>query len=225
MYGQERFRHLTFDIGLRAATAALAMATVFAAGCVLTQATEAQTFSVIHSFTGGQDGANPYAGLTLDAAGNLYGTSTLGGTGAGTVFKLRYVNSGWIFTPLYSFTRVGREGLHYATARAIIGSNGSLYGTTQYGGQGTCDLGGGGCGTVYNLKPSPSRPTSVFAPWNGSVLYSFTGGPDGGEPGNGDLVFDQAGNLFGTTLLRGYDNNGTVYELTPSSGSWTQSVV
>ena len=225
MDGQEQFRRITFDTSLRAAKAALAMATLFAVVGVLTQATEAQTFSVIHSFMGGQDGANPYAGLTLDAAGNLYGTSTLGGMGAGTVFKLRYVNSGWIFTPLYSFTRVGREGLHYATARAIIGSDGSLYGTTQYGGQGTCDLGGGGCGTVYNLKPSPSRPTSVFAPWNGTVLYAFAGDSDGGQPGNGDLVFDQAGNLYGTTLLRGFDNNGTVYELTPSSGNWTESVV
>src|SRR5450755_4454518 len=102
MYGQRQLRSLMFGTSLREATAALAMAIVFAMASVLTQAAEAQTFAVIHNFMGAQDGANPYAGLTLDAAGNLYGTSTLGGTGAGTVFKLRYVGSGWLFTPLFS---------------------------------------------------------------------------------------------------------------------------
>ena len=226
MPSKGRLRNLIFSTSFHSTTSALALAIVFALTVVLTQSIHAQTYTVIHNFTGGQDGANPYAGLTLGAASDFfYGTSTLGGNGAGTVFKLRYVNSGWIFTPLYSFQQVGRRGLHNATARVIISQNGTLYGTTQYGGQGTCDLGGGGCGTVYNLKPPPSRPSSIFSPWSETELYAFTGGDDGGQPGNGDVVFDHAGNLYGTTLRRGVNDNGTVYELMPSNGNWTESVV
>ena len=77
--------------------------------CVLamiaTQATQAQTFKVIHNFTGGADGAAPWAGLTMDQAGNFYGTSPyLGQHGQGTVFKLSGAESGWVVNPLYSFT-------------------------------------------------------------------------------------------------------------------------
>ena len=95
---------------------------------------QAQTFSVIHDFTGGHDGATPMAGLTMDRAGNLYGTANYGGnvggncgaSGCGTVFRLTNHNSNWVFTPLYAFAG-GNDGANPQTANVVIGPNGSLY--------------------------------------------------------------------------------------------------
>ena len=104
MQSKEKFCNLISRTISRAATAALAIATVFALTVALTQSTQAQTYKVIHNFTGGADGSTPWAGLTMDQAGNLYGTATGGGLGdAGTVFMLSKKGSGWVFTPLYSF--------------------------------------------------------------------------------------------------------------------------
>src|SRR5664279_5426562 len=90
---------------------ALALRLIFALTMAATQLAQAQTFSVLHNFTGGADGAQPYVGLTMDPAGNLYGTAIFGGvpggcygSGCGTVFKLSRTGSNWIFSPLYSFT-------------------------------------------------------------------------------------------------------------------------
>ena len=85
-------------------------------------------YTVLHNFTGGQDGGNPSAGVTLDGAGNLYGTTYAGGTGNGTVYKLKRSGSNWVFDPLYSFAG-GSDGAN-PEARAIFGPNGTLYGTT-----------------------------------------------------------------------------------------------
>jgi len=99
---------LIFGRSSHAAAAALAIAIaiaiVFALTVVLTQLAQAQTFTVLHQFTGGRDGANPAAGLTMDKAGNLYGTAAYGGGGdcnggCGTVFRLTRKGSGWVFTP------------------------------------------------------------------------------------------------------------------------------
>ena len=186
----------------------------------------AQTYSVLHNFTGGLDGKNPYAGLTMDAAGNLYGTTCganciAGASNAGTVFRLSKNGSSWPFTPLYTF-RGGNDGAGPA-ARVIIGPNGTLYGTTLYGGGSGC--GGTGCGTVFNLRPPPSVPPSIFGGWTETILYRFQGGSDGAYPGFGDLVFDASGNIYGTTQEGGNANAGTVFELTPSGGGWTENVL
>jgi uncharacterized repeat protein (TIGR03803 family) len=175
------------------------------------------TFNVLHSFTGGADGGTPTAGLTMDKAGNLYGVTGL--YAAGTVFKLTYKGSGWVFTPLYSF-QGGNDGAN-PEARVTVGPDGNLYGTTAGGG-------GSGWGTVFKLQPSPTACKTALCPWTETVLYRFSGGSDGGYP-LAELVFDHAGNLYGTATYGGdqncYDGCGVVYKLTPSGGGWTESVL
>jgi len=217
MQNKDQFCNLIFRIISRAATAALAIAAVFAL-TVVTQSAQAQTFNVIHNFTGGADGAGPEAGLTMDRAGNLYGTASVGGSsGNGTVFRLSKKSSGWVFTPLYSFQ--GPPDGANPEARVVLGPDGSLYGTTYFGG--AC----GGCGTVFNLKPPTTACKTALCPWTETVLYRFSGGSDGANPGVGDLIFDQAGNLYGTTTGGGAYGYGTVFELVPSQGGCTEKVL
>jgi uncharacterized repeat protein (TIGR03803 family) len=199
---------------LPAAIGAIALAIVFllflaAAG----PAAQAQTYQVLHYFQSGQDGANPAAGVTIDQAGNLYGTTY---NIFGTVFKMRPVNSGWILTPL---KELGFEKGAFPQAGVIKGPDGTLYGTTSEGG-GNCY-----CGVVFNLKPPPNASSYVLEGWTETILYSFNGGSDGANPGYGNLVFDQAGNLYGTTQAGGAYGQGTVFKLTPSNGGWTESIL
>ncbi len=191
---------------------------------------QAQTFTVLHTFTGAQDGGQPFAGLAMDEAGNLYGAASDGGNhggscpsyGCGTVFKLQKRGAGWVFSPLYAFQGApdgtGPQGV-------VIGPEGTLYGTTLEGGQGTCGLGPSGCGTVFQLRPPATFCRSVSCPWNETALYRFGGAEDGGSPANGNLVFDAAGNIYGTTYQGGAYNYGTVYEMTQSQASWIESVL
>jgi uncharacterized repeat protein (TIGR03803 family) len=200
-----------------------------AGGVLCLPAAQAQTYTVIHNFNGAGDGSFPYAGVTLDRGGNLYGTTYYGGNttgpcssdGCGVVFKLSQRNSHWILTPLYSF-QGGPDGSH-PQARVVIGPNGSLYGTTSYGGATGCTS--NGCGTVFNLKPSTHATGSVLGNWGETILYAFQGGSDGANPGYGDLLFDHAGNIYGTTTAGGPSNQGTVFKLTASNGSWTETVL
>jgi uncharacterized repeat protein (TIGR03803 family) len=197
----------------------LAVTTVFA----LALSAKAQTYNVIYNFTGGQDGGQPEAGLTIDQAGRLYGTTRLGGNtggncggnGCGTVFRLETQGSGWIFTPLYDF-QGGADGSS-PQARVIFGPDGSLYGTTAAGG-----INGGG--TVFRLRPPAIVCRTAFCPWTETVLYSFGGSQDGATP-EAEVVFDQAGNMYGTTYGGGVSGTGAVYELMPSGGGWTESVL
>jgi uncharacterized repeat protein (TIGR03803 family) len=188
---------------------------------VLTPSAPAQTFTVLHSFTCYGDGCLPETGLTIDAAGNLYGTTAGGGAHQnGTVFRLRKSGSGWVLNPLYSFAG-GNDGASPG-GRVSLAPDGSLYGTTSEGGGSGCN--GAGCGTVFHLKPSPTAPTSALAPWSETVLYRFSGGSDGARPG-GDLTFDKSGNIYGTASVGGNNNYGVVYELTPSGGGWTETAL
>jgi len=174
------------------------------------------TEQVLHSFNG-TDGAVPYAGLVFDAAGNLYGTTDVGGTDdAGTVFELTpAAGGGWTETVLYSFCAQPNctDGGN-PSASLILDAAGNLYGTTDYGGT-YCPQ---GCGTVFELTPA-GRET---------VLYSFCAQPnctDGAYP-SASLIFDAAGNLYGTTRGGGTYGYGTVFELTPeANGGWMENVL
>ncbi len=199
------------------------LALAIALAILVSQSVLAQTFTVLHNFTGGHDGNGPIAGLTMAGVGNLYGTAAAGGEyDYGVVFRLTHKGSGWTFTPLYSF-QGGNDGAE-PLARVIVGPNGSLYGTTNRGGGNYCDS--SGCGTVFNVRPPARASTNVLGGWAETVLYRFTGHSDGANPSFGDVAFDQAGNIYGTTQYtdEGGSGYGVVYELTPSNGSWTQSV-
>jgi uncharacterized repeat protein (TIGR03803 family) len=187
---------------------------------VSTSLVEAQTFSVLHSFNGGSDGADPVAGLTIDAAGNLYGTAEGGSDNYGTVYKVTHKSGGWVFTPLYTFAG-GNDGVD-PEARVIFGPGNVLYGTTVYGGTGECN---GGCGTVFMMRPATHACKTALCPWTETVLYSFMGGSDGLNPLYGDVAFDKSGNIYGTTQRGGASGNGTVYELTPSASGWTKATL
>ena len=150
--------------------------------------------TVLHSFTGGTDGEYPYAGVTRDSAGNLYGTTQGGGTGnAGVVYKL---DPSGQETVLYSFSG-GADG-GYPDASVIQDSVGNLYGTTFNGG--TANM-----GVVYKLDVGGQE----------TVLYSFTGGADGASPYAG-VIRDSAGDLYGTTVEGGTAGWGVVYKLDAS---------
>jgi uncharacterized repeat protein (TIGR03803 family) len=153
--------------------------------------------TVLHSFTGSPDGANPLAGLILDAGGNLYGTTDVGGAkAAGTVFE---VDTSGKETVLYSFT--GGADVGEPWGGVIRDKAGNLYGTTFGGGT-------SGSGTVFKIAPNGTE----------TVLYSFAGGTDGQFPAAG-VIMDGAGNLYGTTKYGGDPSAcngfgcGTVFKL------------
>jgi uncharacterized repeat protein (TIGR03803 family) len=152
------------------------------------------TLSTLYSFTGGNDGANPVAGLVQGTDGNFYGTAEYGGTnGSGTVFKIM---TNGTFTSLYSFS--GTNGANPA-AGLVQGTDGNFYGTTEYGGA-YANQYGEGQGTVFKITPGGALTT----------LYSFTGGSDGAYP-NARLVQGTDGNFYGTTSSGGANDKGTIF--------------
>jgi uncharacterized repeat protein (TIGR03803 family) len=194
---------------------------VFVLACTLLGSLHAQTFQVIHSFTGGTDGANPFAGLTMDSAGNLYGVASSGGGGScvfvsqpgcGLAYKLSSSDGTWEFSSLYSFQ--GTPDGEAPLAALTIGPSGRLFGTTATGGEGPCSyLGDTGCGTVFEIPVTKTKQDKI--------LYRFSGGTDGGGPLISSVTFVDS-NMYGATDVGGdlSCNNpngcGTVYELTPT---------
>ena len=178
------------------------------------------TESVLHTFTGGTDGGFPWASLIFDQMGNLYGTTYGGADDLGTVFKLTpNADGSWTESVLHNFTG-GADGAN-PYASLIFDQAGNLYGTTSEGGDGSsCPY--QHCGVVFELMPNGNGT------WTESVLHRFKGGEDGGFPYAG-LIFDQAGNLYGTTEVGGnrvcLDGCGVVFELTrQDDGSWAESL-
>jgi len=166
---------------------------------------------VLHAFSGGKDGGTPRSTLVIDSAGRLYGVAGIGGTdGIGVIFQLTSVNGSWREDVLYSFVKgVGIGGVPYGGLTLDAEQN--LYGTTtEYGA--TVTTGG-----VFKLTRTSSRK------WAFSVLYTFNGITDGSVPA-APLVFDAAGNLYGTTQVGGTHRLGTVFELSPTtSGQFQES--
>jgi len=170
-----------------------------------------QTFQVIHYFAGA-DGANPAAGITVGPDGSVYGTTQYGVKSYGGVYQLKQANSDWSLVPLYLFNG-GADGA-YPVSNPVIASDNTLYGTASFGGT--------GMGIVYHLTARPAICKTAFCYLNESVIYTFSG-PDGSQPGPAALVFDQAGNLYGTTPFGGDYGQGVVYMLTNSGDTWTET--
>jgi uncharacterized repeat protein (TIGR03803 family) len=187
--------------------AILLAALMFAGGVPAAASAE----KVLYSFRGGSDGTNPSTGLVADGAGNLYGTTTDGGTGAcsggcGTVFELKPAAGGWTESVIYNF-QAGNDGAA-PSACLIFDRAGNLYGTTISGGP-AFD------GTVFQLTPAQGGE------WNESVLHGFSD-HDGAYPVD-RLIVDQSGNLYGTTVFGGRFHGGTAFRLSPPAqgGGWT----
>jgi uncharacterized repeat protein (TIGR03803 family) len=178
----------------------------------------------IYAFSGGADGANPRAGVTLNAQGAIYGTTEQGGAfGYGTVFSLTPAGGGK-YTPsvIYSFAGQSGDGAYPETGLILSPKSGYLYGTTYGGGK-------SGYGTVFELKPGTGGT------WTEAVLYSFAGAAIGcGTSGNpacdgenplGGLTLSSTGTLYGTTYSGGATGWGTVFQLAQSGGVLKETVI
>ena len=178
------------------------------------QGQTAWTETTIWTFSGGKDGCSPH-GLTIDAAGEIYGLNYEIGKGYGAVFKLippQQQQMPWTEQTLWTF-KGGTDG-SYPSAPLIAGEKGVFYGTTLQGGT-------SGDGVVFSLTP----PKDGKAMWKEQVLWSFTGGSDGFEPGQ--VILDKSGAIYGTTSGGAINNNGSVFMLKPPAhgNAWTETTL
>jgi uncharacterized repeat protein (TIGR03803 family) len=167
--------------------------------------------SVVHTFTGGNDGSGPGSPVAVDKQGNLYGTTPTGGAkGFGVVYEIKPGSAGtWNLSVIHAFTG-GTDGLGGSASRLLLDASGNLYGVNTVGGA-------KGFGNVFELFRHAGQ-------WALKTLYSFQDQPDGASP-YGGVIFDQAGHLYGTTYYAGANDVGTVYELTNNNGAWSESVI
>jgi uncharacterized repeat protein (TIGR03803 family) len=203
----------------------VALAMFFVATLITNPRAAAQTERVLYNFNfnnNGAGGTDPVSNLVADSSGNLYGmTGTGGAYGSGTVFELTLTASGWMETVLHSFQ--GTDGGYPGRNGGLIFDKaGNLYGLANGGGA-------YGYGTVFELTPGAGGV------WTTTVLHDFSyGGADGFSP-SGSLIFDAAGNLYGTTSWGGDGpclsqfnlvGCGTVFELSPKAGGgWSEKVL
>lgn len=173
------------------------------------QVTPAGVHTVLYNFTGGADGGEPYKGVTLDAQGNLYGTTVTGGGGSceggcGVVFKLTNSGGTWTQSVIHAFT--GSDGSGPGSPVAFD-KHGNLYGTTPTGGA-------NGLGVVYQLSPDGTGG------WKFRVIHDFTGGADGSGGGAGRLLIGPAGTIYGVCTVGGANGLGNVYQMFHYHGLW-----
>ena len=164
------------------------------------------TETVLYNFAGGTDGYQPWSGLIMDSAGNLYGTTAYGGAGLGTVFELSPSGDGWTEQVIYD-ADANSNGID---AGLTMDAAGNIFGVAWW--------------EVFELSPNG------HGGWNSTVIHTFTGSPEDGSGAQGTPVLDQAGNLYGTTTEGGATNYGTVYELSPPTkrwqkGKWTERIL
>lgn len=173
-------------------------------GCgVVFRLTSRAAESVLHSFTGGNDGFGPGGGVAIDSMGHLYGTTPDGGTNAeGTVYEISRARRTWHESVIHAFTG-GKDGAVGSLGTLLVDSSGDLYGVTETGGA-------RGAGTAFKMtRASKNR-------WNLKTLYAFKGTPDAASP-YGGLIEDASGNLYGTTYYGGAHGLGSVFELIASA--------
>ncbi len=177
---------------------------------------------VVYSFKGGTDGALPWGALLADKNGTLFGTTFAGGgtSNTGTAFELTSSKAGFVESVLYSFQNFS-DGLN-PIGGLLADNGGALYGTTEFGGGGTC---GAGCGTAFKLTPSG-------AGYSEGVLYTFLGAFEGLNDGaypEGALIADRRGALYGTTMAGGSggcsSGCGTVFQLLPAGSGYAENVL
>jgi uncharacterized repeat protein (TIGR03803 family) len=175
----------------------------------VTPTANGSTHTVLYSFTGGADGGEPYKGVTLDGAGNLYGTAVTGGGGSceggcGVAYKL--TNSGGVWTQTVIHTFAGGDDGSGPGSGLTVGWHGTIYGVTPTGGA-------NGLGVVYKLQPMPDGTYKL------TVLHAFTGGVDG-EGGSAGRLLLHDGSLYGVTTAGGANGKGVAFKITPTQGVW-----
>ncbi len=174
---------------------------------------QAQTFAVLHAFTGSGDGGSPNGISAVGPEGNLYGTAASGGVtndkcpqGCGNIFELKHSGGNWLVDPLYSFRGGNLGDPVFGITRA---ANGAIYGQNR--GPGGVDV----PGLVYEL-------TSVAGHWTLTVLYQFNPNGNDAYESTGEVILDAKGNIYGTSTAGGPMGAGTVYELTFTGGQWVE---
>jgi uncharacterized repeat protein (TIGR03803 family) len=174
-------------------------------------------YRVIYRFLSYSDGMSPQAGLTYDSSGNLYGTTAYGGntacgSGCGTVFELSPARGGrWSKKVLHQFDK--SDGA-LPDADLVWDASGNLWGSTNQGANSGCP---NGCGTIFELRRGKGNGRRF------SVVYEFI--MQQGAAPLGNMVFDESGNLYGSTDIGGSAGDGVVFKLSPANGKWRYSVL